>query len=68
MKETDYISLAEYAWEFHKKNDLNMEDAVKLKEVAFGFAAKKIRFRKDIRTPLLRSSNWHPIWDKHFSS
>ncbi len=47
IKPTSYISLAEYAWEFHRKNDLNMADAIKIKEKAFNEPVKKIGEKKD---------------------
>lgn len=67
IKPTMYISLAEYAWEFHKRNDLDMALAIKLKDAAFNIPNKKIREKKNIKTPLLQTAQWHKVWDEIMS-
>lgn len=67
IKETDFISLAEFAIFFKKKNDLNMTDAIELKRVAFNVPKKKIREKKMVKTPLLHPSKWETIWNDYLS-
>lgn len=67
FKETDYISLAEYAWAFHKKNNLDMDTANAMKVAAFNLSNKKTREKKNIKTPLLRAISWHKIWGEHYA-
>jgi len=61
-----HISLSQYAWEFQKIGDLSMKMAEKMRAKAWKSPDKKIRTKRNIRTPLLTPEEWGRIWDKTY--
>lgn len=76
-KKAKHMSLAEYAWEYHKKSDLDMATAEKLRDMAWTevpFSDRKVRTarnrrtRRNRRTPLLLPDDWGRCWDQVINS
>jgi len=63
-----HVSLSQYAWEYHGITDLNMTQAIHMRNDAWiGEHSKKTRSKHDRTTPLLMPRDWAKIWAKHYS-
>lgn len=60
------ISLGEYAWDYHKKNDVPMGIASLMLKEADNIPGRKTRVKKNRSTPLLTYPEWDVIWVKHY--
>jgi hypothetical protein len=61
-----HISLGEYAWDFHKRNDVPLGLGTQMLTDAWSNPNRRTRKKKNRSTPLLIPDDWEKIWIKHY--